>query len=145
MILKRHLILSLILLKVTAVMDAKEDFDQELSARSDNSLRLVCGHTQGRKSPRKELLQNRLEIRQMALNLSMCQNHLEGFIEQCPRPQPPREFLIQQIWNEALEFTFLRFPPSVVLMLLIQIEFEKLAQLRGSGQAVRCVICIEKG
>lgn len=29
-------------------------------------------------------------------------------------------------------------------MLLIRIEFEKLAQLRGSGQAVRCVICIEK-
>lgn len=29
-------------------------------------------------------------------------------------------------------------------MLLIQTEFEKLAQLQGSGQTVRFVICIEK-
>lgn len=85
MILKRHLILSLTLLEVTPVMDT-EDFDQELSAELYNSLGLVCGHTQGRKSPRKELLEKRLEIRQMALNLSMCQNHLDSFREQCPRP-----------------------------------------------------------
>lgn len=45
----------------------KEDFDWELSVGLYNSSGLVYGHTQGRKSPRRELLENRIEIRQVVL------------------------------------------------------------------------------